>query len=85
MNDQDSIQTPDNSSEGRGLSRQSPRPSGSQSYFCASHLNTETMQWEYAPRYVTQERGHVAVEEEERCPDCGHTPETGACFRCKMD
>ena len=20
-----------------------------------------------------------------RCPDCGHTPETGACFYCKMD
>lgn len=21
----------------------------------------------------------------ERCPDCGHTPETGACFYCKQD
>jgi len=24
-------------------------------------------------------------EQEEVCPDCGHTPATGACFYCKMD
>lgn len=32
--------------------------------------------------------GAVKIEvegQEERCPDCGHTPETGACYRCKMD
>lgn len=24
-------------------------------------------------------------EEDERCPDCGQTPEEGACFYCKQD
>lgn len=24
-------------------------------------------------------------EETERCPDCGQTPEEGACIYCKMD
>lgn len=25
------------------------------------------------------------TENMEICPDCGHIPETGACFTCKMD
>ena len=27
------------------------------------------------------------VEEEplDKCPECGHTPDTGACYYCKMD
>ena len=24
-------------------------------------------------------------DEHNRCPDCGHTPATGACFYCRMD
>lgn len=27
----------------------------------------------------------IEEEEETRCRECGHTPETGACFYCKMD
>ncbi len=30
--------------------------------------------------------GHFWPDEEpERCQDCGNTPESGACFHCKMD
>lgn len=24
-------------------------------------------------------------EEEDKCPECGNTPATGACYYCKMD
>lgn len=39
-------------------------------YQVVNRLNLETMEWEYAPRNVTVERGRVQVEKKQRCV-CG--------------
>lgn len=39
-------------------------------YYCANYYNVETGQWEYAPRYVTVERGRLISQD---CAKCGQS------------
>lgn len=43
-----------------------------------------------SPDHFTKEQidrvvAALGCDEAEHCRECGHTPETGACFYCKMD
>jgi hypothetical protein len=39
--------------------------------YCANRYNVETRKWEYAPRYVTVERGQITARElEQSCATC---------------
>jgi hypothetical protein len=55
-------------------------------YGLTNKLNLKTGQWEYAPRFVTVERGRIVDEQDDsdRCADCDST-EAGSCFYCRMD